>query len=136
MFKALLEVLGDYSVVLVKYLVRIITITLGSLGFVYVFDRMLGFKWSNRIKNTLAIFSNVFFSYCITVIYYAKRYSTFRLVYETIIFALIACVFYVIFAWRLYSRVDYWLDNKGFKDILRRRTSRKKLKKKNKRRKK
>ena len=113
---AIIESLGDYSVVIAQYIVRLLTVTLGTLGIIYIIDRMLELKLSNKVKNTIATILMFLFSYIITKIYFSNGYSLWRIIWETFIFGSISCVFYIVFAWKLFVRVDHWLDKKGFKD--------------------
>ena len=116
MIAKVITALGDYGIVIVKHIVRLITITLGALGIVYIIGRMLAIDLSMKTKNIIATILMFLFSFCITIIYYSEGYSTIRIIWETFIFGAISCVLYVVFAWKLFARIDHFLDKKGFKD--------------------
>jgi len=94
---------------------RIIVASGTALGLIYSLGRMLGFKLSDLNKNRIAFVWIFFANYVISMLYYHPT-NLLIMVWETVAFSLIAVVLYVVIGWKLYSRLDSWLDKKGFVD--------------------
>jgi uncharacterized membrane protein YfcA len=116
LIETLLGASGEYTTIVFKYIVRIVTITFGTLGVVYILGRMLEIELRDKVKNIIAVILMFIFSYIITEIYHATGYTLGRVLWETFIFACISSVVYVLIGWRLYARMDSFLDKKFGKD--------------------
>lgn len=96
------------------HLVRLLTLTLGGLGTVYIFHRQLSIKMSMAARHKLALVSMLVYSGFVTYVYFEAPLK--RMLWETFIYWVIANVFYVIFGWTLFSRMDDFLDKRFGKD--------------------
>lgn len=111
-------------------LLNIFFISISSLGVVYMFGRMLFLNLSARQKNIIAIICLFFFSFIYQIGQYAQEVSSeeflkillndkialTNIVINGFFYFFTSIVIYVLFAFRLYSRVDFLLDQKIGKD--------------------
>ena len=91
-------------------IIRVIYITLGGIGTIYIPNRQLGISMSKRVKHITATVSMFIYSMLITGIYHQDRIIV--MWWETLIFWLIANVVFVSIGYDLYRRVDDFLDQK------------------------
>jgi hypothetical protein len=111
---SVLESAGDYAVVILKYLVRIITIFLCGLGSVYIPTRQLEIKITRKRQHLIALIAMGFASPVITVIYHYDTFAKF--LWESVAFWVVCNVVYVVLGQHFYRRMDHFLDNKIGKD--------------------
>jgi hypothetical protein len=95
---------------LLGYIIRILTITLGGIGVIYIPTRQLGYNLSKRTQHLSAMISMYIFSVMVTIVYH--RAPMVQMTWETLIFWLISNVAFVLFADTLYARIDSFLDRK------------------------
>lgn len=96
------------------YIVRLLTITLGGLGTVYIVHRQLGLKVCLAARHKLALASMLVYSAIVTFVYFEAELKC--MVWETFIYWVISNVIYVIFGTTLFSRMDNFLDKRLGKD--------------------
>jgi hypothetical protein len=111
---SILQVAGDYGVVLIKYAVRVLAITAGTLGTVYIMGRLLELETKSKTKNITATLCLLTYSTCITLVYHQSAIP--KMVWESFIFGVISAVPYITIGWRFKSRMDSWLDRKFGED--------------------
>ncbi len=94
---------------------RIIIVMFSALGTVYVFGRMLGVIKSDVFRNILAVLSIFGFHYFYTR--YIKAEDRLPVIlYETLAYGNMTVVLYVLFGWRLFGRIDSFLNKHFGKD--------------------
>jgi len=115
-FNAILEIL-------LPAIIRIVFIMLATLGVVYMAGRLLFPKMKPKGKNIVAFFALIIFSYAITlvadypvIILRTNVLPLWEYIIYSFVYAAIGAVPYIIFGWRLYSRMDDWQDRKLGKD--------------------
>ena len=99
------------------YLYRILITAFGSLGLVYISGRLLELLKTYRSKNTFAVIC--LYSISIGIYFYSKKPNhnfNYRDAWEIFICGTFAAIFYVTVCWRLFDRIDSFLDRKGLKD--------------------
>jgi hypothetical protein len=94
---------------------RIFVIAFVTLGFIYWSGRLLGIFKNDRQKNTAAAIMLLVHSYIVEEIFWAstKWYET---LWDTYVYGMFGAIFYVVFCWRFFDRMDYWMDHNKFKD--------------------
>ena len=117
----------DWTQIFLRYLpiiARLVIIVFGSLGVVYMVGRLLFPKLKDRSKNLIAFFSLFIISFSVTLIYdyntlienQQNRMLVLKFLLDAGLYTAGACVLYVTVGWRLYDRVDRFLDKKFGKD--------------------
>lgn len=99
---------------LISHLIRIVTLVLGGLGTIYIPEKQFGWKISTKGRHWISTAAMLLYSYIVTVIYHQAPPA--QMLWETLIFWLIANVVYVSVGYNLYVRVDHFLDRKFGKD--------------------
>ena len=137
----MLDLLIEFKPVIMQFM-DIILLLFGSafvtLGLVYVFGRMLNIMKSDKTKNIFAIFIIYGIHYAYTYFNINNKvYSTqYQRGWEVFLFGSISIVIYVTVCWRLYSRIDSYLDKKlgddSFKPFISKKSIKRKFKKKTK----
>lgn len=90
---------------------RIILGAIVALGFVYAMGRMLKITRSDETRNVLALLIIFIFHYIYVTTTYPDAETVF-IIYEVVSYGAMSIVFYVLFCWRLFIRVDNFLDKK------------------------
>ena len=84
-----------------------------ALGFVYILHRMLYTrKVPNSRLNLLAISVMLIWTIFTDYINGWEQKELAIRIYDTIELVVLACIPYVLFCWKLFARVDKWLDRK------------------------
>jgi len=101
---------------------NLVIVVFTSLGFVYMFGRLLFPKLKDRGKNVIAFVSLIIVSYSMTLVwtYYPDIFGEgspslhviFKYLLESFGYAAIGSVFYVTIGWRFYPRMNALLDLK------------------------
>jgi len=108
-----LDAFQEYIPFLVDGLIRSFILFVFSLGIVYIFGRMLSLVNSYFGRNFLAIITAFPASYLLVKTYDVDNLiSPLELYWKTIIYAVVACMFFVLIGWKLFDRVDHFLDKK------------------------
>lgn len=107
------ELLSDEILFIARHLLRVLTISFGSIGFVYIFHRQLEINMGYKATNILSIISAIGLSYFSIIIYDMDRLvSPLELYWRVIIYTLLSSIIFVTVGWNLYDRVDNFLDEK------------------------
>jgi hypothetical protein len=118
----LLELLIEFKPIVLQFLdiiIRIFGIAFATLGIVYIAGRMLELLKTDRAKNILAIIS----IYTLQFLYELFELTTNKTPetmlktlndkgWNIFLYGTISIVIYVLVCWRLYSRIDKFLDKK------------------------
>ena len=102
---------------ILSYIYRILVISFGTLGLVYIGGRLLEVLKKDKAKNKFAVFC--FYAISVGTYFYSKKNGvniTYKDVWEIFICGSIAAVPYITFCWRLFDRIDSLLDRKGLRD--------------------
>lgn len=105
-------------------IVRIVIIIFSTLGIVYMAGRLLFPKMKDRSKNITAFFSLIIISGLVVLVKdypglidgMQTRSDALNYLVDTLIYAGVGAVFYVVVGWRFYSRMDSLQDRKFGKD--------------------
>jgi hypothetical protein len=120
----MLEFLIEFKPVILQFLdsiIRLFGVSFATLGIVYMFGRMLELLKTDRSKNILAIIVIYLFQFLYEFLDVSlTRIADKELVMQTLmdkgwsifLFGAISIVIYVTVCWRLYSRIDNFLDKK------------------------
>lgn len=81
------------------------------LAFVYIVGRMLGIVKSYQIKNIIALLLVVPLSYLYVEIFQTELLS-FEKYWYISLYTSVACILFVLLGWKLFDRVDTFLDTK------------------------
>jgi len=117
----------DWSALLLRYLPiisRLVIIVFAALGTVYMMGRLLLPKLKDRSKNLIAFFALIIVSFAVTLIYdyntliddQQDKMLALKFLLDAGLYTAGAAVLYVVFGWRLYGRMDSFLDKKFGKD--------------------
>ncbi len=118
----LLEFLIEFKPLVLQFLdilIRLFGISFTTLGLVYIAGRMLELLKTDRSKNILAIIS-IYSLQFFYELFELQTNKTPEIVLKTLnekgwdifLYGTISIVIYVTVAWRLYSRIDHFLDKK------------------------
>lgn len=106
-----------YIPIIAHTLLRGLTIFVISLGFVYIAGRMLELIMSNKGRNSLALFVMIPASYISVAVYDTDiLVHPYEIYWRTVLYVCISAIFFVTIGWRLFDRVDNFLDNKFSSD--------------------
>ena len=103
--------------VYLAYILRVISTALSALGIVYIFHRMLNIRMTYRQTNILALIVMLIWSWAIQYVFWWDITPLAENIYMALTFFAISCVPYVVIGWRLFSRMDSYLDKKIGKDM-------------------
>lgn len=98
----------------INHIIRLFTISFGTLGFIYILTRQFGIKIKTSTQHVLSVLVMFVFSLAITFIYYYEGFV--KALWESFIFSLLANVIYIIICRSLFIRMDKFLDKKIGKD--------------------
>lgn len=99
--------------VFIEGFIRSVVIFLSMLGVVYIFGRMLELVKTNRGRNAIAIITSFPISYWTVIMYDINRLQhPLEIWWRTFIYAIGACILFVLVGWKLFDRVDNLLDKK------------------------
>jgi len=90
---------------------RLILIPFLTLGLVYTLGRLAPLLKTDNSKNNLALFAIILFSY-MTGRPDIQTYLIVDQLWEVSIYTLLSVIIYVTVCWKLYDRMDSFLDNK------------------------
>ena len=108
-----IDLIVQYSPLLLDSIIHGILISMFSLGIVYIFGRMLGILRTYTSKNIIALISMIGFSYWSIVIYEDGLLgSVYELVLKMSLYVAVASIFYVLVGFDLYDRFNTWSDSK------------------------
>lgn len=118
----LLEFLIEFKPLVLQFLdilIRLFGISFTTLGLVYIAGRMLELLKTDRSKNILAIIS-IYSLQFLYELFELQTNKTPEILLKTLnekgwdifLYGTISIVIYVTVAWRLYSRIDNFLDKK------------------------
>lgn len=102
---------------ILAYIYKILIVSFGTLGMVYIEGRLLGILKTDKQKNRFAALC--LFLISIGIFFYNNKSDykiTYNEIWEIFICGVLAAIPYVIFCWRLFDRMDSLLDRKGFRD--------------------
>ena len=118
--KEIFIALGDkgvsFAIVALQYAFRLLTLFMVGLGGVYIPHRMLNIKMSYRQGNSMALILMFCWSWFIQWVFWWDKSTMKENIYLPITFWIISSIPYVLFGWRLYKRMDNFLDRKFGKD--------------------
>lgn len=110
------ELFSDYFPLISHSLVRALVVFITTLGFVYVLGRMLGILNTPRAKNAFALIIMISLSYWSVLIYDTQiLVHELEIYWRTLVYTSIASIFYVLFGFDLYDRVNAFIDKKFVK---------------------
>lgn len=92
----------EYIVIIAKHAVRILTCSLGGLGFGFLIQTLTPWKVSQHLLDFFVVVFIGTASLAITTIYFPTA-NTKQLVWETVIYALIALTIYKAFGWQIFD---------------------------------
>lgn len=93
-----------------------------GLGFVYIFGRILGIEKTDRAKNITALIIMMITTMLVIALKYGIDYKNWEvqrilwIILEFIGFLSFGAIVYVLIGWKLYSRMDSYLDKKFGED--------------------
>lgn len=118
----MIELLIEYKPLILQFfdiIVRLFAVPLVTLGIVYIFGRMLEILRFDRPKNILAILS-IYMLQFLYELFAVNLHKPAEVFFKTLIekgwsiflYGSVSIVIYVTLCWRLYNRVDKFLDKK------------------------
>jgi Kef-type K+ transport system membrane component KefB len=120
--KFVLSSLGDWGPVIMMYFVQATFIFMSGLGVVYIMGRMLELEKQDRVKNITAFIIMLIVTVLILLLRHGLDYREWEptqiiwIILEFIGFLSTSTLLYVLIGWRLYDRVDSFLDEKFGQD--------------------
>lgn len=90
---------------------RIVLAAIVALGLVYTTGRMLKITKTDLTRNIMALIVIFAFQYIYSISKYPNKEDVW-IAYNVISYGAVSVVFYVLFCWRLFVRVDHFLDKK------------------------
>lgn len=99
---------------LIFYVVlRAFVIFVMVLGTVYVFGRMLELANTDKSRNSIALLTALVLSYVSIIIYDTEIIiNDWEVYWRTLLYTMSSILLYVLIGWRLFDRVDNFLDKK------------------------
>lgn len=109
----ILNAIADDIPLMFYVVLRAFVIFIMVLGTVYVFGRMLELANTDRSRNLIAFLTALVLSYMSIMIYDTEIIlNDWEVYWRTLLYTMSSIIFYVLIGWRLYDRVDNFLDNK------------------------
>jgi len=106
---------------ILSFLLKLAMIAFTTLGVVYVFGRMLDLVKTDRAKNCVAVVTLILASFAVvvqlnhggvTLLFEMPKAEIIEIILESLFYFTFSTVFYVLFAWRLWWRIDKLLDKR------------------------
>jgi uncharacterized membrane protein YfcA len=106
--KELLQILKDTGFDIGKGLLRVASSFIFGIFFVYLLGRALNIIKSDRAKNLTALIVITGSSIYTSILYFDNN----KIIYETMIVIALSYIVYVLLGFKLYDRIDSFLDKK------------------------
>lgn len=105
-------IIDDIPLIFYVFL-RAFVIFVMSLGTVYIFGRMLDLVNSDKGRNAIALLVSLVLSYISILIYDTKIIvHAWEIYWRTFLYSTSSIILYVLIGWRLFDRVDNFLDKR------------------------
>jgi hypothetical protein len=102
----LLNLLKDAGLPLGKNILRVSAVFITGLSMVYILGRMFDIVKSYRGRNIIAFIVMIAMSFITSYLYFKNG----NIIYESLIVLFISVILYVLIGFKLYDRIDSFLD--------------------------